>query len=270
MGDSWARLITEPQEPYLLARLLFQGGTEGVLAMPYIDDLLGEEYVTGVYCIRNKVNAKRYVGSGSHVGGTPACSGCRKRLTEHRKALEIGKHHNKFLQRAWDKYGADAFEFRVVETCPPDRCLEREQFWMDHWQSANPEFGYNICSVAGSTLGVTPSDETRAKMRVKKLGRKLSPEAIARIGEVTRERWKDPEYKERLNATKIGRKRTGQALENVRNGHKVLRGKPRSDETKAKLSTALTGRKLTLEHRLKISESHLRRNALKRDSQGGV
>jgi len=43
-----------------------------------------------------------------------------RRKKEHFKRLRKGKHKNRPLQEDYDKYGLDAFEYRVVEECSPD------------------------------------------------------------------------------------------------------------------------------------------------------
>ena len=50
----------------------------------------------GIYFIRNKINNKIYVGSSKNL---------YNREKEHFSDLRKGKHHNIYLQRAYDKYG---------------------------------------------------------------------------------------------------------------------------------------------------------------------
>ena len=61
---------------------------------------------TGAYKIRNKVNGKVYIGG--------AYKSLAARIRRHKCLLGLGKHHNKHLQSAWDKYGARNFEFSVL------------------------------------------------------------------------------------------------------------------------------------------------------------
>lgn len=85
----------------------------------------------GIYMITNYVNNKRYIGSSIHVG---------QRLWEHRSYLRHNKHDNPHLQRAWNKYGEDNFNYTILEKCSPDKRFEREQYYVD---LLKPE--YNIC-----------------------------------------------------------------------------------------------------------------------------
>lgn len=111
---------------------------------------------TGVYAIRNRVNQKRYVGS--------AAKSLDSRWYFHRWELRNRSHGNRHLQAAWNKYGEGSFVFEVLEKCEPEVCLEREQYWIDVYQSCNDKRGYNICPAAGSRLGAKHTDKTRAKL----------------------------------------------------------------------------------------------------------
>lgn len=72
----------------------------------------------GVYKIVNKINGKVYIGSSCDV---------KSRWSHHRSDLCRGVHHNRYLQRAWDKYGSDAFEFYLVEKCSREERISVEQ-----------------------------------------------------------------------------------------------------------------------------------------------
>src|SRR4051794_5001336 len=65
---------------------------------------------SGIYAIRCKPTGKVYVGSAARI---------TKRWNDHRQSLASGKHHSVLLQRAWEKYGPDAFEFTVLAYCAP-------------------------------------------------------------------------------------------------------------------------------------------------------
>ncbi len=60
----------------------------------------------GIYKITNKVNGYYYLGSSVNTEE-------RKRV--HWWALRNSRHENLKLQRAWNKYGEESFEFSVVE-----------------------------------------------------------------------------------------------------------------------------------------------------------
>lgn len=107
---------------------------------------------SGVYQIVNRVNHKVYVGSSHEIS---------YRWKQHRKALVSGTHHCRHLQHAWNLYGADTFEFEVVEHCTEEQLLSREQVWLD--AAVAQGIAYNVCPVATSPLGVVRSDEFKEK-----------------------------------------------------------------------------------------------------------
>ena len=93
---------------------------------------------TGVYEIKNKINNKRYIGS--------TIMSFTKRLEHHRCLLRNGTHKNTYLQRAWNKYGENNFEFNILEVV--DKCctLEVEQQYLDACEDC-----YNINPLASGT-----------------------------------------------------------------------------------------------------------------------
>ena len=90
--------------------------------------------------------------------------------------MRKNKHHSIYLQRAWVKYGEDAFVFDIIESCFSFILIYREQFWIDHFK---PE--YNIAQKAGSALGVKHTLETRNKVSLAGIGRKLTEETRKKI-----------------------------------------------------------------------------------------
>jgi len=107
----------------------------------------------GVYRIFNKITNCFYIGSTSDKNGF------NNRFKKHKKQLKNNSHCNSYLQNAWNKYGESSFIFEILEICEKDKCIEREQFYID---TLKPE--YNICKIAGSTLGVKHTEESKLKI----------------------------------------------------------------------------------------------------------
>lgn len=125
--------------------------------------------VSGIYAIRNTVNGKVYVGSSVNI---------KRRWGTHRHGLTRGAHHGVLLQRAWDKHGASAFVFEVLEyVSQTEYLLTREQFWIDALKSA--KVGYNTAPFAGSTLGKAHGEAARLKMSASHKERLADPELLA-------------------------------------------------------------------------------------------
>jgi group I intron endonuclease len=106
----------------------------------------------GVYMIRNKSNGHFYIGSAANL---------YMRRLHHLNDLRKGKHINQHLQRAWKKYGEDAFEFEVLMTCPRNLIRVHEQRFLDQLKPT-----YNMSNNAhGPAIGRVVSETTRAKLR---------------------------------------------------------------------------------------------------------
>lgn len=118
--------------------------------------------MANIYSITCKSTGRSYIGSSITV---------YKRWKRHIIDLNNGQHHSQFLQRAWDKYGQDDFEFAIIDECNSDDMLEREQFWID---TVRPSF--NMYPVAGSPLGIKRTDEARKNMSNAHLGKTHSSE----------------------------------------------------------------------------------------------
>lgn len=112
----------------------------------------------GIYWIVNTGNGKMYIGSAVDI---------QVRMHLHKRALLRNVHHNRKLQHAWNKHGADVFEASVLERVDdPALLIAREQYWFD---LVNPvKNGYNIAPVAGSNLGMVVSEEARLKASLTK------------------------------------------------------------------------------------------------------
>jgi group I intron endonuclease len=101
-------------------------------------------------------NGKFYIGSSKHV---------EKRFREHRNDLVARRHDNTHLQRAWNQYGEQWFEFVVLERMDASLILREEQWYMNAYRPFDREIGFNISKdVMRSPLGLKRSDETRRRM----------------------------------------------------------------------------------------------------------
>ena len=92
--------------------------------------------ISGIYKIYNRVNNKIYVGSSNDIS---------RRWCHHRTLLKRNKHHNIYLQRAYNKYGIDAFEYSIILKCSQQTLLEQEKNTIIYLDTLAPN-GYNISS----------------------------------------------------------------------------------------------------------------------------
>ncbi len=83
-----------------------RAATESEDVMGLLEWTFGERTKMGVYAIVNLVEGKQYVGSSKDL---------RRRWRDHWNELQSNKHSNAHLQRAFNKYGEAAFEFRILQ-----------------------------------------------------------------------------------------------------------------------------------------------------------
>jgi len=96
-----------------------------------------------------------------------------KRWQRHLFVLKNGIHENRYLQRAWNKYGAEAFKWIILEeVTDPTELVPTEQKWIDYYQAAHPDKGFNINASAYSPLGNKRTPEQRKQQSIRQKGRK--------------------------------------------------------------------------------------------------
>jgi group I intron endonuclease len=188
---------------------------------------------TGIYCIRNRVNGKRYIGSSA----TDLLARCRG----HRLDLRMGWQKNRHLQSSWNKYGEKAFVFEVVELCEPKKCLRREQYWMDFYKTRDSKFGYNKAKAEGGMLGY-----------------KMTPEQRKRNSEAHKG-LKRPQYA--IDATAAARRGSKHSEATKAHWSRIRKGRPRPIEATIKAADSNRGKKRSPEFCKLMSEMAKKREA---------
>lgn len=170
---------------------------------------------SGIYKIHNLINNKLYIGQSVNI---------RQRWMTHKQCLRNRKHENTYLQQSWDKYGEDAFEFKVLEYCSIDQLDERECYYINLFHTTERDYGYNLKS-GGQNGGSKWTTELRQKHSEKFMGHDVS--------DITRERIK-------INHA------------DVSGANNPMYGKRRSDAVKAAVSKANTGRESARKCRIPV------------------
>lgn len=162
----------------------------------------------GIYGILNRNSGKLYVGSAICL---------RKRWNSHRQSLNGNCHHNQHLQNSFNK-NSESFEFVLIESVAEKKSLiEKEQFWINFFQSYDESLGYNARKFAHSNFGMVQSEAAKLKVSVANKGRKRTLEQNLR-----------------QSARSLGRK-----------------GTPMTDQNKLILSQRIVGRKWKSEWSIK-------------------
>jgi predicted GIY-YIG superfamily endonuclease len=126
----------------------------------------------GIYCIRNKINNKFYIGSSQNA--------YHRVKSQHFHRLQNKTHTNPHLQLAWNKYGKNNFELFLIEECDKSNLIQREQWYLDNSGCLNRNIGYNINILAECTI-LTP--EQCKKISQKKIGHYVSDECKRKISQ---------------------------------------------------------------------------------------
>lgn len=180
-----------------------------------------------IYKIVNLVNDKFYVGSTTNK---------KVRFREHRKQLRGNRHHCKHLQAAWNKYGEEKFDFRVVEEVPNEVSLhEVEDCWLKE------HFGKVYCYNSGAAAvapwrGVYGVDHFN-------FGKEMAHAQKEQISQTL----KDFYAQDYFNHPRVGKQHTEETKAKISaaklaNPVSPWEGKERSEETKAKISEAQQGK----------------------------
>lgn len=125
---------------------------------------------SGIYCIENLVNGKKYIGQSVDI---------TSRWRKHKNELNNNVHFNDYLQKSWNKYGEDNFSFYVLEFCDIDKLDDIEIYYIALYKTLNRESGYNLTS--GGTYNKEYSVETRMKISQSLKGHKVSLETRLKI-----------------------------------------------------------------------------------------
>lgn len=150
----------------------------------------------GVYAIINEINGKFYIGSTLNYGA---------RISMHKQELRNQKHGNNYLQASWNKYGEEAFTFKLVEYVEDDLFLRaREQCWISR---EKPSYNNAKSAWAGSSPG---NGKTKS--------------------EISKSLWQNPAYRAKQEGKLINK-----PIE-------YWTGKTHSEETKTKISEKLKGK----------------------------
>lgn len=169
---------------------------------------------TGIYCFENMQNGKKYIGQAVDID---------RRWYEHEYYLKLGKDKCVALQRSVSKYGIDSFRLYVIEYCNSAELNTREMFWIEKFNTHNPEFGYNLSKGGMSgLLGYKHSDETKKRISDAKKGWKMGD--------------KQREFIRKLHTGKVVSDETRKKISESHKGEKHWAfGTHPSDETRKKL-----------------------------------
>lgn len=177
----------------------------------------------GIYSIKS-VSGDVYIGSSSCIS---------RRINQHRLALERGNHRNRRIQQCWNKHKVDEISFNVLLICTTENVLLYEQRAIDILKP-----NLNLSLVAGRSAGFKWTKEARVKQANRVRGTQHSAATRKRMSKTRLGHLTSEQTRFKLAAQK-GWKHTEEA--------KVkMRGRPKSEEHRRKLSLAHLGQQVRL------------------------
>ena len=207
----------------------------------------GNSLKSGVYKITNKINGRIYIGSTKEF---------KRRFRQHELSLIKGTHHNKFLQRDYNKCGTDSFTIEIFDIVNGDKVARTTQEQIRIDENVQTGLCYNLRLLAieneHSTFSHTP-EETRKRQSEARKGKTLEELCGLELAEKLKknlsnkfiELWQDPDFIQKMKETKVV-------------WNKGLSGyttQPHTEETKRKMSESQKGKTVPEERRKKIAAS---------------
>lgn len=178
---------------------------------------------TGIYCITNCLNGKKYVGQAIDI--SRRWKSHKSRSVKGISAIHLALHH----------VGISNFSFEILEECGREVLNDRECFWIEHLDTIAPK-GYNLNS--GGKCPTVVSEETRKRQSLAKLG-KPQPITVKEKRKLSMlKHLSDPEYHKKLSISR--------------------RKHSHSPEVYQKIAAAQRGKTVSLEQRINIARAHMR------------
>lgn len=178
--------------------------------------------MTGIYCFKNLINQKVYIGQAVDI---------QKRYEQHLRNINNPKHQETFY-RALRKYGIDNFSFEVLQQCSIDELSDLEIRYIDKY-NAYFDGGYNETKGGEGCLGYKHNQEAKEKM------------SRARKGRIFDELWKQHlrENSSHHTAWNNGKNLSEEHKEKISKG---LEGHKHTEYSKQKMSENSTHKKAVL------------------------
>lgn len=192
----------------------------------------------GIYKITSNITGKIYIGKSVNI---------YNRIASHKSATEDGHLHNAIRKYGWDSFSVEILEifedFRIEDN---ETLLQREAFYINLFESANRDIGYNICEFSNDRTGVLASNQTKEKMRNKI----VSEETREKMRKSMLGKTHTKETREKMSKARMGMVFSESTKEKMSNW-------VRNDETREKIRQANLGRKHSEETKKKMRDAKL-------------
>ncbi len=112
---------------------------------------------SGIYKITQVSTGKMYVGSSVDI---------EKRIKAHFSMLRKGSHFNPNIQQAFNSSQESDFVWDVLENCNIGDMIQRENFWISHFNATDK--GFNLARISTNTGGVISKEKKKKLAKANK------------------------------------------------------------------------------------------------------
>ena len=148
---------------------------------------------SGIYCIENLITNKKYIGQSIDI---------ENRWKKHITELNNQYHHNDYLQKAWNKYGKNNFGFYVLEYCNKEELNQKEDYYIQKYNTMDRKYGYNLKSGGQDHNFQTEEVKRKISESNKKAYQNSNLKDIRKIDALNQ--WADPKIKEKITGENNG------------------------------------------------------------------
>lgn len=169
---------------------------------------------SGIYSIICTINGKQYIGCSSNI---------YSRINYHKSILNRKniKQDNSYLIEDWHKYGADNFDYIVLEYTA-ENLKDKECYYIELFDTIDRDKGYNLRR-DNSEKGMIPLEETRKKYSEAQIKRFSDINERIKIGEMSSKFWKENPEKKNIMADKVSKSLTKYTIKQFTKDGKLVK-----------------------------------------------
>lgn len=220
------------------------------------------KHSSGIYKIENIITNECYIGQSKDIF---------VRIGQHKSLLKHNKHTYRDgqltrLQKAWNKYGEENFEFSILYFCPIEELNEQEIYWINYYQCNYYRYGKGYNATDGGEGEYINNAKGRIVIHKDNIQKMIFPSESEYykslgfeqgISEKTRQNMKNSSNPQRgeNHWNYKGEKSKARIKQREMELYGDKRFRPHTEEHKKKQSDALKGRKTSKETIEKIANS---------------
>ena len=169
---------------------------------------------SGIYSIICTINGKQYIGCSSNI---------YSRINYHKSVLNRKniKQDNSYLMEDWHKYGANNFDYIVLEYTA-ENLKDKECYYIELFDTINRDKGYNLRR-DNSEKGMIPLEETKKKYSEAQIKRFSNIDERIKIGKISSKFWKENPEKKNIMADKVSKSLTKYTIKQFTKDGKLVK-----------------------------------------------